>query len=251
MRGFALLLFGIAFGLGPVFGQVSVKDSAVVVPMFKVNYTFQIPGGDMADRFGVNSVVGASFMVKDRRGWLYGADGFFMFGSDVKEDDILDPISTPNQNLLDVNGEFADLRLLQRGWGFSAKFGKIIPTPLGNPNSGIKLMGGVGFLQHKIRIQNSGAGAPQIQGEYIKGYDRLSNGLMLSEFIGYQFLGNKRLINFYAGFEFQQAFTQNRRSFNFDQKMQDTTERLDLLYGVRVGWIVPLYKKVARDFYFD
>lgn len=251
MRGFGLLVLGLAFGLGPVLGQVSVKDSAVVVPMIKVNYSFQIPGGDLADRFGTNSTIGGGFMVKDRRGWLYGADGFFLFGGNVKEDGILDSISTSTQNLINANGEFADVRLFERGFGFSGRFGKVFITPSVNPNSGFMVVAGVGFIQHKIRIQNSGASAPQIDGEYKKGYDRLTNGLLLSQFVGYQYLGNRRLINFYGGFEFQQGFTQNRRTFNFDERRSDTESRLDLLYGIRVGWIVPLYKKVAREYYFD
>jgi len=49
------------------------------------------------------------------------------------------------------------------------------------------------------------------------------------------------LVNFYVGFEFNQAFTQSRRSFDYDRMAVDTLKRVDLLSGVRVGWILPFY----------
>ncbi|MEO1715307.1 MAG: hypothetical protein AAFU60_18420, partial [Bacteroidota bacterium] len=50
-----------------------------------------------------------------------------------------------------------------------------------------------------------------------------------------------RRVNFYAGFEIMEGFTVNRRSFNFDTQMADTTPRLDILYGFRLGWTLPFY----------
>ncbi|MBA3901808.1 MAG: hypothetical protein H0X62_16670, partial [Bacteroidetes bacterium] len=118
-----------------------------------------------------------------------------------------------------------------------------------NPNSGFFVLGGVGFLQHKVRIENPGNASPQIFGEYKKGYDRLTNGISTSQFIGYMFLSNNRLLNFFGGVEFVQGFTQNRR-FNYDNMDYDHTQRLDLLTGIKVGWVFPLYKKVPLKYYY-
>jgi hypothetical protein len=46
-----------------------------------------------------------------------------------------------------------------------------------------------------------------------------------------------------------QGFTQNRRSYNFDEMKQDTEKRLDIFYGAKVSWILPLYKKAPKEFY--
>ena len=57
------------------------------------------------------------------------------------------------------------------------------------------------------------------------------------------------MANFYFGLECLQGFTQNRRSFDYDSMSQDTKKRLDILYGARIAWILPLYKKPPSEFY--
>ncbi|MFC1734322.1 hypothetical protein ACFL6I_28800, partial [candidate division KSB1 bacterium] len=136
---------------------------------------------------------------------------------------------------------YTDYYLQERGFYASVKLGYLIPIFNSNPNSGLLVMSGVGLLQHKIRIQDSENNAPQISGDYKKGYDLLSNGLGINEFVGYLNLSKSRLLNFYIGFELNQAWTQNRRDYNFVLMGKDETNRFDLLYGIRIGWIFPIY----------
>ena len=99
---------------------------------------------------------------------------------------------------------------------------------------------GVGIFQHKIRVQEDpNSFVPIIAGEYKKGWDRLSNGLALRQFVGYQHLSLNGLVNFYAGFEFMQAFTQNRRVQDFKLMTKLDEKRFDLMYGIKVGWTLP------------
>jgi len=63
-------------------------------------------------------------------------------------------------------------------------------------------------------------------------------------------LSKTRLLNFYAGLEFIQAWTQNRREYNFVQMGKDNTTRSDWLYGIRIGWIFPIYSGQSREFYY-
>ena len=130
------------------------------------------------------------------------------------------------------------------------KAGKLIPVAGPNKNSGIIFNVGAGLLQHHIRIENKDNNTPPVLGDYKKGYDKLTNGLSAREFIGYQFLDNKGLINFYVGFEFYQAWTMCRRDYNFDTMQRDDTKRNDYLMGIRAGWILPVYKKAPNSYYY-
>jgi hypothetical protein len=231
--------------------QVNIKDSAISTSLISISYSYQFPGGDLSKRFLSNNAIGGSYLYKTKSNWLIGADGFFMFRDTIKETDILNSISTKDGNIIDGNGIYADVHLYERGFYCGVKGGKIFPVFGPNKNSGIVILCGAGLLQHKIRIENPDNTAPQIKGDYKKGYDRLTNGLAISEFIGYMFLGNSRLVSFYAGFEFTQASTQNRRSYNFDMMGPDKTKRSDLLSGLKIGWILPLYKRSPEKYYYN
>jgi hypothetical protein len=242
--------FSILYCFSTFSQKVNVKDSSVFAPMFTANYSFQIPGGDLAKRFGANSTIGSSFMVKTKSNFLLGVDGNFIFSSQIKEDSLFSNITTTDGHIINANGEFADVRTYERGFTFSFKAGKIFPMLGPNPNSGFVLLGSVGLLQHKIRIETPGNTVPALKGDYKKGYDHLTNGLCVSEFIGYMYLGNKRLISFYAGFEFIQAWTQCRRDYNFITMTQDKTKRFDLMNGFKIGWIIPIYVRTAKNYYY-
>ena len=119
-----------------------------------------------------------------------------------------------------------------------------------NNNSGLFISGSLGLLQHKIRIENDGNRAPQILNDFKKGYDKLTNGLAVSEFIGYMYIGESQILNFYAGFEFYQAWTQSRRDFDFGTMQVDTQKRLDMLHSFKIGWVIPLYKRLPDKYYY-
>jgi len=231
--------------------QQSLRDSSISIFMICPSFAYQIPGADLAKRYGNNLNIGGSFNYKSKTNWLIGFEGFFIFGDDIRETGIFDSISTNQGYIIGTGGKYADIRTYERGYQFNLKIGKIIPTWGPNENSGILLTGAAGFLQHKIRIENATNDAPQLSGAYLAGYDRRTNGLALTEFAGYQYLSNKNRVNFFAGFEFVQAFTQNRRSYNFDTMMQDNTKRFDTLNGLRVGWVFAIFKRKPRDYYFN
>jgi len=245
-----LLLFFSSFSQ-TISGQVSVRDSTISAGLFFFNYSFQVPDKDLSIRFGNNSSIGGGFLIKTKSNWLLGADFNYIFGSKVKNsDDILKNISTNEGWVIDIDGLFAEINFFERGFYSSVKFGKIFPIAKSNPNSGLMITGSIGLLQHKIRIDNPKNTAPQLTGDYKKGYDQLSNGLCISEFIGYMHMGNNRLTNFYVGFEFLQGWTQSRRDYDFNLMVKDTSTNFDILNGLKIGWIIPLYKQVPDKFYY-
>ena len=228
--------------------QVSVKDSSIFTPLVKISYGYQFPGGDLSKRFGNSSSLQGNFELKTKKYWTFGINGSYFFGKDVKES-LFDSISTSTGAIINRSGEYADVRTFERGFTVSGTFGRLFKFKKPNPNSGIMFDLGVGFMQHKIRIETIGNNVPQLSKEYKKGYDRLSNGLLLSENLGYMYLSNNRLANFYIGLECLQGFTQSRRSWDYDLMKKDTQKRVDILYGAKIAWILPLYKKAPQEFY--
>ncbi|MFN7118136.1 MAG: hypothetical protein ACK4TA_15155 [Saprospiraceae bacterium] len=212
----------------------------------------QVPGGDLADRFGFNMNVGGGLEVLTaERNFIFGLQSYFLLGSDVKEN----PLANLTNNegfIVSGEGNYADIQLQERGYYIGAMVGKLFSLSTKNPRSGIRATLGAGLLQHKIHIQDDPVQfVPQLQDNYKKGYDRLTNGLAIHTFVGYQMLSVNKRINFYVGMELTQGFTQNRRSINFDTRNVDSTQRTDLLLGARAGLILPFYGgKGAAEIYY-
>jgi hypothetical protein len=234
-----------------VAGQQNLKDSVIHTFMIAPSFAYQLPGGDLADRFGNNQNVGVSFSFKTSSNWIYGVEGFFIYGTDVLEPGLFTNISTHQGYVLSTNGVYGDVRTYERGFNINFKAGKLIPMWGPNPNTGLLFTLGAGFLEHNIRIETPNGDVPQLMGDYRKGYDRRTNGVALTEFLGYQFMSNNGKINFFGGFEFVQGFTKNRRTYNFEIMSADNSSRVDLLNGFRVGWIFNIYKRKPNDFYIN
>ena len=230
------------------FGQI--RDSSVNILQVEANYSFCFPSGNLAERFGVNSTVGVGLTYKLKSNWTLGFEMSYIFGSKIKEDTILKNLCVQSGHIINKYGEYGEINLSERGYFAGLKFGKLFPVTNYNDNSGIIVNVGGGFMQHKILIENKDNNTPPVLDEYKKGYDRLTNGISFREFIGYQHLSNNTYLNFYAGFEFYQAFTQCRRIYNFDTMQRDDTKRKDLMYGIRAGWILPLYKRNPEKYYY-
>ncbi len=229
--------------------QASLRDS--VISMFSIDFSMggHAPAGDMADRFGGNGFLGASVHYKTDKNWTFGIEGGFFFGSKVKEN-VATGIVSSEGYVIDQNGGFTELLVLERGMLVVATAGKVFPVFGPNPNSGLLVRLGAGMLQHKIRLETRNNDVPQLEGDYLKGYDRLSNGLSIHQFIGYQYLSNKRLVNLTVGIEGYQAFTSSRRDFNFDLMSTDMTDRFDALYGLKVTWSFPIYRRASDGYYY-
>lgn len=236
-----LFVFTIQFGVNAQ-EEENLRINGGNIISFDFTYGFHLPGGDLNDRFGRNNDVGGAleFMTANDN-WIFGVRGGYLFGKFVDED-VLNEFRTSNGNIIGSSATYANVTLLERGIYTNIEFGKLIGLVPGNPRSGLRLTLGMGWLQHKIRLEEDRASfVPQIVDDYAKGYDRLSNGFAITEFVGYQHMATNRLLNFFAGFEFVQAFTQSRRDWDFVLEKKDETKRKDLLVGFKVAWILPFY----------
>jgi len=230
--------------------QGDIRDSVQSIMGFSAIGAYELPGGDLADRFGGNGNVGGDFFYKTKKNFIFSLGGSFIFGNSIKDDSLFHLLKTHNNYIIDGDGMYADVRTYERGYTIMAKAGKIFNLMGDNPNSGLLLMIGGGFMQHKIRIENPGNTVPELKDNYKKGYDKLSNGPALSEYIGYVHYSDNKLYNFKIGFEFTQGFTQARRNYDLDLMGKDTKKRQDFLYGFKISWMIPLNKRKPAEFYY-
>ena len=231
--------------------QTNLKNSVPNALLIHANFTATFPMADLAKRFGYMNAVGAAFDYKYKY-WLFGAESDFMFGGQIKELDVLRYLRTTNGTMITVNGELNDIPIFSRGWSVKANVGRIVPFKKPNKNSGLLFKLGFGYMQHKLIIDANKDRIPQLNAMYKKGYDRLCGGLNLSQFIGYLFLDNKKYINFYIGVELQEGFTKSLRPWQIDINAALPSNRLDMMFGLKAGWIIPVYaKEKVNKFYYN
>jgi hypothetical protein len=232
--------------------QQNKIDSAASIPFFYGFYGYQWPGGDLAERFGSNSVVGPGFMWKTSSNWLFGAEYNFMFGNNVKNGlEILDGMINSAGNIISGDGTPAVAAMFERANTAGVKFGKLIPVSKKDKNSGIFFTLGVGYISHKIRIEVENQSTPQLKGDYKRGYDRLSGGLMLNQSVGFIYFGKSRLLNFMFSVEAMEGFTHAYRDYYFDT-MAPPPEgaQFDFLIGPKIAWAIPLRQRGVKEFYY-
>lgn len=204
-------------------------------------YNLQIPGGDLAKRFGTGHAVGTGVYYKFKSNFILGAEGNYFFGAPLLEAGIFRNITDTNGFAVDRNGSQVFVDGQQRGFNLMIKGGKLIPFSKSKPNSGLLISAGIGYVEHYIRLSNLTQNIAALDGDKRFGYDRLCTGTMLNQFIGYQHLSNNLRINFFAGIELGQAFTTSKRTWDYDLKSADNTPRNDFFYNFRFGWLLPIY----------
>ena len=152
---FLSISFVVIFGSGKlIYSQSSITDSALSIPMFYATYAFHFPGGDMSERYGTNSSIGGGFQWKTSKNWIAGGEFLFLFGNNVKiADQIMFNLKTSDGDIINMAGNFTNYAIFERGFYINGRFGKLFSVLGPNPNSGLVIMGSLGYLQHKIRIE--------------------------------------------------------------------------------------------------
>jgi len=239
-----LCFFFLPVFTSPSFAQRNSINNYNVLTLH-ATYGGHLPLADLSRRFGSNFSIGGGLdFIAEKNNLIFGIKGNNLFGNKVKED-VLASLRDENGYILGSIGAglgtVAEVFQRQRGFYAGVLAGKLFPVSRQNRRAGIRLTFGTGLLQHKVRIQDETDTADQLKGDLIKGYDQLSNGFCLEQFLGYQQLDRKTGINFFAGFEFTEAWTKNRRQTNFAIMQQETNQRLDLLIGFRIGWSFTFY----------
>ena len=214
-------------------------------------YGVDFSAGDMADRYGQHSHASLSFdLFKNKFNGILRLEASLSFGSNVKED-VLSIYRAENGALLGNDGQYVDVFLRQRGSYLGVLAEKIILSKKDNKRAGLSLGLGLGLMQHNIRFQVDSSNAPQLEGDYAKGYDRNSIGPAIKQNISYLHLGKNKSLNYQISLFFTEAFTQNNRSINFDTMAAEEGRRLDIVIGLEARWIIPFkdQQKAEEIFY--
>jgi hypothetical protein len=216
-----------------------------------VNGNFDFSAGDMSQRFGNNYRIGPSFHYKTKSNWIFGVKFDFLNGDKIKEDSMFNGIQDGSGTFVNQDGQRIAVNRYERGYMTGIEVGHIFNISKSVSDNGIMIMTGVGFMQHRILIQDKSESILSLRGDYRKGYDRLTNGLYVEQYVGYLFLSNNGLINFHIGLDASFGFTQGRRDFLYDVRRPGNDKRVDILFGIRGGWYLPMFKRKSEEFFFE
>jgi len=215
------------------------------------NGGIDFPGADMAKRFGTSYRAGIQLLYKTKSNWIFGPKFDYMFGNNLKEDSLMMNIRDKYGSYINNSGQRIGVNVFQRGYMMGFQGGKIFNISKKSSDNGILAMTTLGFMEHKIFIRDREQSIPSLRGDYKKGYDRLTNGLLLEQYVGYTYFANNNLINFHIGLNISAGFTQGRRDFLYDVMRTDNARRVDLLYGIRAGMYIPIFRRKSEEFYFE
>ena len=217
---------------------------------FAFNYNYQIPIGNLANTFGNNSAIGASFFLETSNNMIFGVEGNYMFSSEIKDSTILENISTSTGAIIGADGRYANINLMQRGFD-SYLFGGYAFHFSESNLSGIYISQGVGYLQHQIFIDTKNQNIPQLDEDMKKGYDRFSNGFSTKFSLDYKYYHQKGRFQISSGFNYTMAYTKKQREYDFANKEYYSSERSwDKLLGFKVEVIIPINRKNEEEFHY-
>src|SRR5690606_3570768 len=166
---------------------------------------------DMADRFGTSWRAGVQLLYKTKSNWVFGPKFDYMFGNNLREDSLLTNVMDRYGTFISNSGQRITVYLYQRGYFAGIQAGRIFNLSGNSSDNGIMALTTLGFMEHKIFIRDRENAVPSLRGDYKKGYDRLVNGWMLEQYVGYAYFSNNNLLNFHIGLNVTAGFTQGRR----------------------------------------
>lgn len=255
MKRFFLFVSLLSLGVSQAFAQDDLfgktKQAARNGVLFNVNGAYDMPGADMAKRFGNSFRIGPAILYKTKTNWMFGAKMDFIFGNKITQDSFLINITDKYGSFLNQDGVRTGVKTYERGYLVGIQGGRIFNTSKKNADNGILVLTSVGFMQHKINIFDKNKTIPQLRNAYKKGYDRLSNGIFIEQYIGYTYFANNALVNFNIGLDIAAGFTKGRRDYLYDVMRPDNKQRVDILFGIRAGWYIPVFKRKSEELFFE
>jgi hypothetical protein len=230
-----------------VLAQQPIHNNRYYKPYVLVNLTWKpvLPAGDLANRYTLFNGVGMDVYFKTKKNYTWGINSSFFFGRSVKDIAYLDFMKDKNGYVFTDDGQPVNILASMRGSHLQLAFGKLIQFYTKIPEWSFLVQGGIGILQHKYLFQ--AANTLQLSSTYLRGYDRLRNGLAISEEAGICHFNLNRRVNFNTGIELTEAFTKNRRYYDYATQSVDDKSYFDMMIAVKVSWILPVKVKDKNE----
>ncbi len=217
--------------------QSEKSEMSAIIMKTGVGYHFGL--SDLGDRFPSFSTFPGEVYYKTKKDLTFGFSYQRFLGNRVRIDSLYGGILGASQMIFDNEGFPAQIRYYMRGYMLQGHVGKLFSMKPEWQHSRIELKLGFGIMQHKIRTKFDQGKLPQLEGEYASGYDRLTNGALFSQSIIFHYL-NTETVSIFAGINFGQALTKNRRSWDYSLMRQDPSLRKDFFIGASAGILIPI-----------
>lgn len=226
------------------------------------NNSLGISGGNMKDLYGspyLNFAIEGSY--KTQSGWMTNLDADLWFGlssDNLRQREVrYSNIFLPGNFTLSWGGYDGNVTAYNRGLAIRPGIGKIIRVSPQNPNSGVLLKVGGGWMMQKTVFNQDfdQAPVPQLKDDYAKLYDHMRNGIILTESIGLIYMSNYlTYINLKLTFDISQCWSWSSRAYQIDELMglngKDESRYFDLIYGFKLTWMFPFTGKPTYDYYY-
>lgn len=247
--GVVCLLLGWSQGVSAQTDR-DLDQTSVQSPHVGLMFGGMAPQGDWALRFGFYGQMGLTAGLKtENNGYLY-LKATSWSGADVSEPGLLSDLMTEQGQIIDNEGDIAQITVTGRGGQFGLGLGKIFPTPWSNPNSGWMVKVGGGSLHHNVHFDYSENRISPLEDERVKGYDRMRWGAYGEVFTGYWLMSDDQRVNAFAGVSVGVAKTFALRSQNFDTLEPNAPEAWDGWIGLEAGWVFHIYQRAAKEYWY-
>lgn len=261
-----ILLASLVLSISHATAQVKLTKDTLQCPIIGFNFGVMTPlesrnAGNMIDLYKPPYLnYGIDVTYKRKSNWLFSVDGNLVMGSDNLRDryermgSVYSGDSIPF--VIGTGGTDAGASCFNRALSFRAGVGKIVPLDMQrNPNSGISLRLYGGLWYQKTIFMLNKEHAPQLEGDYARLYDHKRQGFSLTQSVGYWFMSNEsNFLNFYVAAELTQLWTQSSREYVIDNLLglqgPDESNYFDLLFNIKVCWMIPIKGKSTYDYYF-
>ncbi|MBL7812754.1 MAG: hypothetical protein JNL57_11070 [Bacteroidetes bacterium] len=207
--------------------------------LLKVGGGFYKSAGILGQRYPHFAGIPVAAYLKTSSNLTFGIDFMNFLGSKVNTTGLLQGINGSSGNVLDQNGFPTVIRYYMRGYTLTGTAGKLFKVNNKNPQLKLQTQFGLGFMQHKTRMQLDAGRSPQVEGEYQEGYDRLTNGLQLTQTLRLHYV-NTETLSVFAGVDLSQGFTRNQRNWDYGFGNREPGRRLDTYFGISAGILIPI-----------
>ena len=212
-----------------------------------------LPSGDLSNDYGGFGEAGGSIQYLNRAGFLFGLEGGFLFGGNVKKDPIPN-LRNPDGTVSGTDGNDAVFKVFQRGtmlpvlragYRFRLKDG----WAKGNQLGGITLSGSCGWLRHYTYIQDLSKKSPQFADKYRIGYDRLAAGIFTGLWLGYLYLSDNGRLNLHLEAGYGTGFTKTAR-YSFADGSPAGISRKDNIFQLRLKFCFAVRSRSQSTVYY-